>query len=333
MVTTTTVTAIDKIAKAMEESVANSINNENDSKVNGRIISNLFDHKSNNEFKPKSLSNDFDLLDISDKVEAVYDDAINCPTNDGMLSLHLPNGDVKDEYTVLLAELKYGKLTPEVTADKILRLTKICYDAGIKIYQIVASILESNNVKDMKSDVLKSIIKLMLEVKIPTSTVSNQQQPVTCDTEQIAISNGSSANAFAPQLQQQPQIHQAGYNINDVINNINNSVYSPLDNAVKWLTNNVKFGGQIDKQEAINLYNIFNWQPFVAQVSQYYPVKDGNKRLWFRLPGYKFDTNLYKYAFGAFSGMYQDKRIIFLCNPNTGAFTTYLVNASDVATK
>lgn len=298
--------------------------------VNKKIsnIRNIFSNDSNNDFNPKSLRNDFELLDITDKIEAVYDDALNCPMGDRALSINISNPESKKEYGDLLTEIKYCDLSVEEMTNKILALAKICYDSGLKTYQIIKTILLSDKVKEMKIDIFKLIIKQILEMQVPVASTQVQNSTINVD-------NGASANTIyqQPQLEQQPQIHQAGYNINDVINNINNSVYSPLDNAVKWLTNNVKFGGQIDKQEAINLYNIFNWQPFVAQVSQYYPVKDGNKRLWFRLPDYEFDKNMYKYAFGAFSGMYQDKRIIFLCNPNTGAFTTYLVNASDVATK
>lgn len=280
----------------------------------------------NGDFIPKSSTNEFELMNISDKVEAIYKDAISCPTSDGILSLHMPDGAAKDEYTIILAELKYGDLTPEVIADKILRLAKICYDNGVKIYQIIAAVLNSKSVKEMKSDVLKAIIKTMLEIQVPTPTQTQQQEPAV---EQITVDNAASANILVtPQPHPQQQV---GISANDVINNINHSIYSPLDNAVKWLTNNVKFGGQVDEQEAINLFNIFNWQPFVAEATKFCPVKNGNKRLWFRLPDYKFDTNIYKYAFGAFSAIYPDKRIIFLCNPNTGAWTTYLVNASDIA--
>ena len=312
--------SIEKHIESIKKAAQNAGNTDT---LKGKVVFDLLNNQSSATDNPKSLNNDFELLDISDRANTVYQDAIVFYNSDGVASIKLP-ASVETKL-----QNNANKFENKPSIDNLVEIIKTCYNAGLHLYQFIAALFEDEEIRFMESSDFKEFIKEILSIKIPISN----QQPVTCDAEQITVNNGASANTFVPQLEQQPQIHQAGYNVNDVINNINNSVYSPLDNAVKWLTNNVKFGGQIDKQEAINLYNIFNWQPFVAQVSQYYPVKDGNKRLWFRLPDYEFDKNMYKYAFGAFSGMYQDKRIIFLCNPNTGAFTTYLVNASDVATK
>lgn len=272
-----------------------------------------------------SESNDFNLMSLDDKAETVYKDAVNATAEDedaGSLSIYLDKGsEAREKYCSLLRSIRFS--SPEELPDdelikKSLELAQLCVNEGFKLYQIIASLLKSDRVKKLKWEILKEMIKNIIKIEIPP----------TAPTETVV--NGAVNNVIVPTAQLN---ESTGIDANSIINNINTSEYTELDNAVKWLTDNVKFGCKIDgagekvsQQEAINLYKLFSWPEAVAVYNKYCPVKDGNKRLWFRLENHELlkNNNIYKYVFGAISGSFPGKRIIFACNPDTMLWTAYL---------
>lgn len=125
------------------------------------------------EFKPLSLKEEVESFNTSEKIDIILEDAINCPHDDGTLSTIILDGDDKELYLKLVADISYKEFKKNELVENISSLVKLASKYSINEYKIVCCIIwrligRNENVKDDFDEL--DIRKIIKDIIIPLSS-------------------------------------------------------------------------------------------------------------------------------------------------------------------